>query len=105
MPRDPQWAYVFWEISESDRKLAQAQGASRLFLRLSDVTGISDGTAYKQTLQEIPVDSHSTEWYLAIPMSDRDYRVELGYSSGNRWISLAFSSSARVLILSSKPSY
>ncbi len=96
LPRDPEWAYVFWEISESDRKRAQSQGASRLCLRLSDLTGIGDGTAHRQTLQEIPVDSHSTEWYLPIPMSDRDYRVELGYRSGARWISLAFSSVARV---------
>ena len=96
LPRDPQWAYVFWEISESDRKRAQSQGASRLCLRLSDITGIGDGTAHRQTLQEIPVDSHSTELYLPIPLSDRDYRVELGYRSGSRWISLAFSSQARV---------
>jgi len=96
LPRDPQWAYAFWEISESDRKRAQSQGASRLCLRLADLTGIGDGTAHRQTLQEIPVDSHSTEWYVPIPMSDRDYRVELGYRSGSRWISLAFSSVARV---------
>ncbi|WP_320666600.1 DUF4912 domain-containing protein [Prochlorococcus sp. MIT 1307] len=96
LPRDPEWAYVFWEISDSDRKRAQSHGASRLCLRLSDLTGICDGTAHRQTLQEVPVDSHSTEWYLPIPMSDRDYRVELGYRSGSRWISLAFSSEARV---------
>jgi hypothetical protein len=23
LPRDPQWAYVFWEISDSDRQRAQ----------------------------------------------------------------------------------
>ncbi len=96
LPRDPEWAYVFWEISESDRKKAFAQGANRLSLRLADVTGLGDGTAHPHTLQEIPVDSHNTEWYLPIPMSDRDYRVELGYLSANRWMSLAFSSSARV---------
>ncbi len=96
LPRDPEWAYVFWEISESDRKRAQSQGASRLCLRLSDLTGIDDGTAHRQILQEIPVDSHSTEWYLPIPLSDRDYRVELGYRCASRWISLAFSSQARV---------
>ena len=96
LPRDPEWAYVFWEISESDRQRAQSQGASRLCLRLSDVTGIDDGTAHRQTLQEIPVDSHSTEWYLPIPLSDREYRVELGYRCGSRWISLAFSSQAKV---------
>ena len=28
LPRDPQWAYVFWEISDEDRKVAQKDGAS-----------------------------------------------------------------------------
>ena len=96
LPRDPQWAYVFWEISETDRKAAQKQGASRLCLRLTDVTGIQDGSAHPHTLQEVPVDSHSTEWYLPVPLCDRDYRVELGFRAGNHWISLAFSSVARV---------
>ena len=96
LPRDPQWAYVFWEISESDRKAAQKQGASRLCLRLADVTGMHDGSAHPHTLQEVPVDSHSTEWYLPVPLCDRDYRVELGYRIGSTWMSLAFSSIARV---------
>ncbi|MAR06324.1 MAG: DUF4912 domain-containing protein [Cyanobium sp. NAT70] len=96
LPRDPQWAYVFWEISEEDRKRAQQEGASRLFLRLADVTGIHDGSAHPHTLQEVPVDSHSTEWYLPVPLCDRDYRVELGYRITNAWMSLAFSSVARV---------
>ena len=96
LPRDPQWAYVFWEISDSDRKRAQKEGASRLCLRLSDVTGMQDGSAHPHTLQEVPVDSHSTEWYLPVPLCDRDYRVELGYRIGATWMSLAFSSVARV---------
>ncbi len=96
LPRDPQWAYVFWEISESDRKKAQEQGANRIYLRLADVTGMTAGTAHPHTLQEVPVDSHSTEWYLPIPLSDREYRVELGYRFSNKWKSLAFSSAALV---------
>ena len=96
LPRDPQWAYVFWEISDDDRKRAQKEGASRLCLRLADVTGIHDGSAHPHTLQEVPVDSHSTEWYLPVPLCDRDYRVELGYRINNAWMSLAFSSVARV---------
>jgi hypothetical protein len=48
-------------------------------------------------MQEVPVDSHATEWYLPVPLSDRDYRVELGYRrSGGGWISLAYSAVARV---------
>ena len=96
LPRDPQWAYVFWEISDNDRKRAQTDGAAHLSLRLADVTGIQDGSSHPHTLQEVPVDSHSTEWYLPVPLCDRDYRVELGYRAGASWISLAFSSTARV---------
>merc|ERR1711959_435662 len=96
LPRDPQWSYVFWEISDVDRQRAQEEGASHLSLRLTDVTGIKDGSSHPQTLQEVPVDSHSTEWYLPVPLADRDYRVELGYRVGGKWISLAFSSVARV---------
>ncbi|MFN7896165.1 MAG: DUF4912 domain-containing protein, partial [Cyanobacteriota bacterium] len=32
LPRDPQWAYVFWEIADSDRQLALEAGASQLAL-------------------------------------------------------------------------
>ncbi|WP_170952914.1 DUF4912 domain-containing protein [Synechococcus sp. UW179B] len=96
LPRDPQWAYVFWEISDSDRRQAQSEGAAFLCLRLADVTGLENGSSHPHTLQEVPVDSHSTEWYLPVPLCDRDYRVELGYKAENKWISLAFSSVARV---------
>ncbi len=98
LPRDPQWAYVFWDITEADRNTAFAAGANQLCLRLADVTGLSGGSAHPHTLQEVVVDSHATEWYLPVPLSDRDYRVELGYRKGSAggWISLAFSSVARV---------
>ena len=100
LPRDPQWAYVFWDISEVDRDLAMGSGASQLCLRVADVTGLSGGSSHPHTLQEVVVDSHATEWYLPVPLSDRDYRVELGYRKGatstGGWISLAFSSVARV---------
>jgi hypothetical protein len=96
LPRDPQWAYAFWEISESDRKAALAAGATQLCLRVADVTGLPGGSSHPHTLQEVVVDSHATEWYLPVPLSDRDYRVELGYRSPAGWISLAYSSVARV---------
>ena len=97
LPRDPQWAYVFWDISETDRSDALGAGASQLCLRVADVTGLAGGSSHPHTLQEVVVDSHASEWYLPVPLSDRDYRVELGYrKGGGGWISLAFSSVARV---------
>ena len=96
LPRDPEWAYVFWEISDSDRSTAQNEGAIRLCLRLADVTNTNNGEANPGTLQEVVVDSHSTEWYLPIPLGGRDYKVELGYRIGHQWMSLAHSSTANV---------
>ena len=96
LPRDPDWAYVFWQISEVDREKAKALGANKLCLRLYDVTGAKDGEFNQGTLREIAVDSYSTEWYLPIPVPDRDYKVELGYRYGFKWMSLAFSSEGHV---------
>ncbi len=96
LPRDPEWGYVFWEISDQDRSNAQNQGANRLCLRLADVTDKNNGEVNPGTLQEVVVDSHSTEWYLPIPLGGRDYKVELGYRIGYKWMSLAHSSSAKV---------
>ena len=96
LPRDPEWAYVFWQISETDRDKAQSLGASKLCLRLYDASGVDGGKLNHGTLREINVDSYSTEWYLPIPLADRDYKVELGYKYGFKWMSLAFSSVSHV---------
>ena len=32
LPRDPDWAYVFWQISDADREKAQSLGANKLSL-------------------------------------------------------------------------
>jgi hypothetical protein len=97
LPRDPQWAVVFWSISSADRERAAAAGAQQLCLRLADVTGLPQGAAHLHALQELVVQAHATEWYLPVPLCDRDYRVELGYRlTGGGWLSLALSSVARV---------
>ena len=97
LPRDPQWAYVFWEIAADSRRSAEAAGARQLCLRVSDVTGLHDGSSHPHTLQEVVVDAGTSEWYLPVPLSDRDYRVELGFRlNDGGWFSLAFSAVARV---------
>ena len=82
LPRDPDWAYVFWQISDADREKAQSLGANKLCLRLFDASGSEGSNLNQGTLREIAVDSYSTEWYLPIPLADRDYKVELGYKYG-----------------------
>ncbi len=98
VPRDPQWSQVRWSIEPADRQRAQAEGAAQLCLRVADVTGLDGGSTHPHTLQEVVVDSQASEWYLPVPLSGRDYRVELGFRKGGSggWISLAFSATAHV---------
>jgi hypothetical protein len=94
LPRDPQWAYCFWAISEDDRAKAVEAGAISLCLRVADVTG---HMAHPHALQELVVDSSANEWFLPVPVDGRDYRVELGYRlRKGGWYSLAFSAVAHV---------
>jgi len=57
---------------------------------------------HPHALQELVVPANATEWYLPVPLSDRDYRVELGYrlggggGGGGGWLALAVSSVAPV---------
>ncbi|MCT0207664.1 DUF4912 domain-containing protein [Synechococcus sp. CS-1332] len=103
LPRDPQWSQVRWAITPADRLRAQADGATQLCLRVADVTGLDGGSTHPHTLQEVVVESQASEWYLPVPLSGRDYRVELGFRKGGRggWMSLAFSATAHVPVLDS----
>jgi hypothetical protein len=97
LPRDPQWAAVFWQLSRADQDRAAAAGAQQLCLRLADVTGLPEGVAHPHALQELVVQASATEWYVPVPLCDRDYRVALGYRlAGGGWLPLAVSAVARV---------
>lgn len=97
LPRDPQWAYAFWTVSSADQERAAVAGAQQLCLRVTDVTGLQAGSCHPQALQEVVVDAGSSEWYLALPLCDRAYCVELGYrlSSGG-WLQLAVSAAVHM---------
>lgn len=87
-PQPDQWAEVRWHLAAEDRVAALAAGGTSLVLRLSDVTGRSDGAALPHALQEVTVDTAGERWYLPIPLAGRSYRVELGYRRADRdgWI-------------------
>ena len=97
LPRDPQWAFVYWEISAQDQQNVQAAKAEQLVLRVWDVTGLPAGSVHLHTLQELLVNALAREWFVPVPMSDRDYQVELGYRiAGGGWLSVAVSAPARM---------
>jgi uncharacterized protein len=97
LPRDPQWAYAYWDIPNEQKESLRQQGGQQLALRLYDVTGIDVNHQSPHNLQEYGCDEMTREWYLPIPVSDRDYLLEIGYRTWDgRWLMLARSEQMRV---------
>lgn len=90
LPRDPQWAYAYWDVPNEHKEDARRQGGLQLALRLYDVTDISLDHQSPHSLQEYPCDELAREWYLPVPVSDRDYAIDIGYRCADgRWLVLA----------------
>ncbi len=97
MPRDPQWAYTYWDVPNEHKEELRRQGGQQLALRIYDVTDVSLEYQSPHSIQEYPCDELAREWYLPIPVSDRDYVVDIGYrTSDGRWVILARSAPVRV---------
>ena len=89
LPRDPQWAYVYWDVPHSQKEELRRQGGQQLALRLYDATDVNLDYQTPNNLQEYNSDELAREWYLPIPISDRDYVAELGYRCADgRWLVL-----------------
>ncbi len=97
MPRDPQWAYTYWDIPNAHKEDLRRQGGQQLALRIYDVTDITLEYQSPHSIQEYPCDELAREWYLPMPVSDRDYVVDIGYRCADgRWLVLARSIPVRV---------
>ncbi len=97
MPRDPQWAYTYWDVPNEHRSELRSQGGQQLALRLYDATEVNLDYQVPHSIQEYSCDELSREWYLPIPVSDRDYIVEIGYRCADgRWLVLARSAPVHI---------
>ncbi len=89
LPRDPQYAYVYWDVPNEHRTVLRQQGGQQLALRIYDVTDINIEIQAPHSLMEYPCDELAREYYLPVPVSDRDYVAEIGYRTfDGRWLSL-----------------
>jgi uncharacterized protein len=97
LPRDPQWAYCYWDIPNEQKDELRRQGGQQLALRIYDVTDINIEFQRPHSIQEYPCDELSREWYLPIPVSDRDYVADIGYRCADgRWLLLGRSTPVRI---------
>ncbi len=97
LPRDPQWAFAYWDIPNDHKQYLRNQGGQQIALRLYDVTDIDINHQAPHNVQEYLCDEMAREWYFPIPVSDRDYILDIGYRCADgRWLSLAKSAAIRV---------
>ena len=97
MPRDPQWAYAYWDVPNERKEELRRQGGQQLALRIYDVTDIDINNQAPHSVQEYLCDEMAREWYLPIPVSDRDYVADIGYRCADgRWLVLARSASVTI---------
>jgi ABC-type phosphate transport system substrate-binding protein len=97
MPRDPQWGYAYWDTPDDHKQELRRQGGQRLALRIYDVTDIDISHQAPHSLQQYDCDELARDWYVRIPVSDRDYIAEIGYlTADGRWLMLARSAPCRI---------
>lgn len=97
MPRDSQWTYAYWDIPNEHKEELRKLGGQQLVLRLYDVTHIDFNYQVPHSVQEYFCDEVAREWYLPVPVSNRDYIVEIGYRTfDGRWLILARSASVQI---------
>ena len=92
--RSPVWAFVFWDISETDLAMLKGLPDYSLALRvciLDSDNGLVPGEAF-----EIDIAQGVNEQYLLIPAGKKFIRIELVYSSGANREVLAFSKVVKV---------
>ena len=85
LPRDPEWIFVYWEISESSRNALKgkmgeaAYHSSKKLLRLSDVTDRNYDGSNAQGYTDIEINDYANNWYVRVPEPGRTYLVECGF--------------------------
>lgn len=89
LPRDPEWAYTYWEITpECEQQVMRRVGGekysqSRRILRIYDVTDIEFSGSNAHSFNDIDVGPYATNWYMRLPTPNRSYVVDIGVLTPN----------------------
>ena len=87
--RNPVWAFVFWDISDTDMNMLASLPSYSLSLRVCIL--VSETEMVPQESFEIEIPNGVNEQYVLIPSGNNFIRIELVYTSGANREVLAFS--------------
>jgi hypothetical protein len=69
LPRDPEWLYVYWDLTVQQETLLRTSGVPTLRLM---------GHPDRRELKRIPLSPGAKSWHVQASTADRDYVAELG---------------------------
>ncbi|MDJ0736294.1 MAG: DUF4912 domain-containing protein [Nostocaceae cyanobacterium] len=96
-PRTPKWAYAAWQVSDTRKQELRQQGGNQLLLRLYDVTDIDLSYESPKLVQQYECEETARDRFVAIPATERNYMLEIGYLSEDKhWLPLVRSPIVRV---------
>jgi len=84
LPRDPNWMFIYWEITDNSRaEVCKKFGSdifqkSRQVVRVYDVTATGSVDSGEQKYFDIPVRVDARNWYINVQEGGRDYCCEVG---------------------------
>jgi hypothetical protein len=89
LPRDPSWAYTYWEIADSTKTDLRNKHGDTLFssgqltLRVYDITDVVFTGKNAHNFFDITVTEYSENWYINMPEVNRSWIVDLGIKLAN----------------------
>ncbi len=79
LPRDPNWMFLYWEISENSRKNLRKEHGEDLFLKSKQIIrvyDVSDGDGARYF--DVAVMHEARSWYVNVQEPGRTYCCEVG---------------------------
>ena len=95
LPRDPEWLFAYWEISEATRNDCKAKmgeaayASSKKILRVLDVTDLAYDGSNAQSYTDIEINEFANNWYIRVPDSGKAYVIEYGFLTSDGRFHLA----------------
>ncbi len=84
MPRDPAWAFAYWEIRQDRLAQLRRDKDVRLLLRVHDVEGVRFNGHNSRSSFDIPVKLTDSRWYINLPRAGGRFVLELLYKKGGK---------------------
>ncbi len=82
--RDPEWVFVYWDISSDTREklnIPKGRHHKDFAIRVFDITGVNDDVNSAHSWYDVGINDYAISWYIKTPEPGRSYIFEIGVYS------------------------